>query len=152
MKQPLSNNQIQSFIAQGFIKIENAFSKETAEGSRNILWKDTGCNPDDPSTWKQPVIRLGDYKQEPFKRAVNSPVLHAAFDQLVGEGRWIPRNSLGSFPIRFPGKEEPGDTGWHVDGSFPGDDINNFFSWRINIYSKGRALLMLVSFFRCGRI
>jgi hypothetical protein len=150
MKQPLNNNQIESFIAQGFIKIENAFSKETAEECRNILWKDTGCNPDDASTWKQPVIRLGDYKQEPFKRAANSPVLHAAFDQLVGKERWIPRDSLGAFPIRFPGKEEPGDTGWHVDGSFPGDAINNFFSWRINISSKGRALLMLFLFSDVG--
>jgi hypothetical protein len=146
MKQSLNSIQIQHFINQGFIKIENAFSKEIAEECRNILWKDTGCKSDDPSTWKQPVIRLGDYKQKPFKKVANSPLLHAAFDQLVGEERWMPRNSLGTFPIRFPGDEEPGDTGWHVDGSFPGNDINDFSSWRINIYSKGRALLMLFLF------
>jgi hypothetical protein len=37
----------------------------------------------------------------------------------------------------------------HVDGSFP-EDVNNFFSWRINIYSKGRALLMLFLFSDVG--
>jgi hypothetical protein len=150
MKQPLSNDQIKSFITEGFVKIENAFSKETAEECRNILWKDIGCKPEDPSTWKHAVIRLGDYKQGPFKKAVNSPLLYTAFDQLAGKARWIPRNSIGTFPIRFPSEEEPGDTGWHVDSGFPGDDINDFFSWRINIYSRGRVLLMLFLFSDVG--
>ena len=69
MQQPLNDDQIKNFIQQGFVKIENAFSKEAAEECRNILWKDTGCKPDDPSTWNQPVIRLWNYAQEPFVRA-----------------------------------------------------------------------------------
>jgi len=146
MKQSLNDDQIKNFIQEGFVKIENAFSKEIAEECLNILWKDTGCKTDDPSTWNQPVIRLWNYAQEPFVRAANTPLLHAAFDELVGEGRWVPRNSLGTFPIRFPGEKEPGDTGWHVDSGFPGDDVNDFSTWRINIHSKGRALLMLFLF------
>ncbi|HKG70073.1 MAG TPA: phytanoyl-CoA dioxygenase family protein [Segetibacter sp.] len=73
-------------------------------------------------------------------------MLHTAFNQLVGEGSWIPRQSVGTFPIRFPSKEEPGDTGWHVDASYPGENQDDFLSWRINVYSKGRALLMLFLF------
>jgi len=39
-----------------------------------------------------------------------------------------------------------GDTGWHVDASFPGDKPEDYMTWRINIRSKGRALLMLFLF------
>lgn len=146
MSTVLSDNDISQFINEGYIKLESVFSEETAAEARNILWKDTGCDPNDAGTWTKPVIRLGDYAQEPFRKAVNNPLLHAAFDQLVGKKRWLPRNSLGSFPIRFPGNEAPNDTGWHVEASFPDDGPNDYMQWRINIYSKGRALLMLFLF------
>jgi len=146
----LNHKQIEEFINVGYVKIEDAFPINIADECRNILWKDCECNPDDPVTWTRPVIRLGDYSQEPFRKAVNTPILHSAFNDLVGRGRWIQRNSLGSFPIRFPNNNKPGDTGWHVDGSFPGADVNDFFSYRINVNSKGRALLMLFLFSDVG--
>jgi hypothetical protein len=149
-RQQLNDVEIKQFISEGYIKIENAFSAELAEKGRNILWKETGCNPNDSSTWKQPVIRLGEYTEEPFQKAVNTPILHAAFDQLVGKGRWLPRHSLGTFPVRFPGADKPNDAGWHVDASFPGENPSDFFSWRINVNSKGRALLMLFLFSDVG--
>lgn len=46
--------------------------------------------------------------------------------------------------VRFPSKIEAQDTGKHVDAGFPGADPHNYFEWRVNIHSKGRALLMLV--------
>jgi hypothetical protein len=141
----LSEEQIHHFINNGFIKIENAFSEAVANECRNILWKETGCDPHNPKTWTQPVIRIGDMDLEVFINAANTPILHTAFDQLVGNN-WIPRTSLGSFPIRFPCKEPATDTGWHVDASFPGDDTSDYFKWRINVQSKGRALLMLFLF------
>ena len=142
MKEALTKEEIEHFVQSGYVKIENAFSKELAEAGRSILWKDTGCDPNDPSTWTHPVIRLGDYSQEPFRHAANSPILHAAADQLVGKGRWFPRGSLGTFPIRFPSPQDPGDAGWHADASFYGSDG----SMRLNLKSKGRALLMLFLF------
>jgi hypothetical protein len=60
--------------------------------------------------------------RNPFRIAANTPVLHKAFDQLVGAGRWVSRKSLGSFPIRFPSPADPGDTGWHIDVSFGSDN------------------------------
>ncbi|MDO1447903.1 phytanoyl-CoA dioxygenase family protein [Rhodocytophaga aerolata] len=147
----LSPASIQQFIEKGFVKIEGAFSRELAAQGREILWQDTGCDPDNPATWTQPVIRLGGYAQPPFAQAVNTPQLHQAFDQLVGVGRWQPRNSLGTFPVRFPSAEKPGDDGWHVDAGFPGEDANDFFNWRVNIYSQGRALLMLFLFSDVGK-
>ena len=142
----LTTEQVNNFVDFGFIKIENAFPTEVADECRALLWKATGCDPDNAETWKHPVIRIADMKEEPFKHAANTETLHNAFDQLAGNGNWWPRVSLGTFPIRFPSNKPAGDTGWHVDSGFPGDDANDFFTWRININSKGRALLMLFLF------
>jgi hypothetical protein len=81
-----------------------------------------------------------------LKKAANTTILHNAFDQLVGKGNWLPRITLGSFPIRFPSNEKANDTGWHVDASFAGEDDNNYLEWRVNVHSKGRGLLMLFLF------
>ncbi|GAA0598514.1 phytanoyl-CoA dioxygenase family protein [Actinomadura livida] len=137
---------VDSFIADGFVRVEGAFSRELAAECREILWRDTGCDPADRSTWTRPVVRLGDHAQEPFRAAAGTPRLHAAFDAIVGEGAWLPRGGLGTFPVRFPSDEEPGDDGWHIDASFPGDDPADFMSYRVNADSKGRALLMLFLF------
>lgn len=144
MKEVLNKEQIDHFIHKGFTRIDHAFDIRLAEEARQILWKDMDCDPKDPSTWTKPVIWLGMYTQPPFVAAANTPVLHAAFDQLAGAGNWWPCGSMGSFPVRFPTTEDSGDTGWHVDASFPGDDPGG--EWRINWRSKGRALLMLFLF------
>jgi hypothetical protein len=148
----LADAQVRQFIDDGFVKIQRAFPPELAEECRSILWRDTGCDESDPTTWTKPVIRLGTYGQDPFARAANMPVLHQAFDQLVGPGRWQPRGDLGTFPIRFPSPDDPGDAGWHVDSSFPPDlgDTSDYLNWRINVFSKGRALLMLFLFSDVG--
>ncbi len=143
--QSLLSGQIAQFIDQGFIKIENAFSKEIADECRAILWNATGCNPSDPTSWTEPVIRIGELTNPPFIEAGNTPRLLKAFYQLAGDN-WIKKESMGSFPIRFPVKKEAIDTGWHVDAGFPGEHIQDYFQWRINIKSRGRALLMLFLF------
>jgi hypothetical protein len=151
----LSDAHIQQFIDDGFVRLDRAFPRELADQGRAILWRDTGCDPDDPATWTRPVVRLGYYDQEPFKKAANTPLLHAAFDQLVGKGRWRPRPNLGSFPVRFPSPDDPGDAGWHVDVSFPDpsghpNERFNFADWRVNVTSRDRALLMLFLFSDVG--
>jgi hypothetical protein len=146
MQDVLTPPQIDQFIREGFVRLDGAFPAQLAGEARRILWEDTGCDPNDPATWTKPVVRLGMYAQPPFVAAANTPVLHRAFDQLVGPGRWFPCQRMGTFPVRFPAVEDPGDTGWHVDASFPGPDPANYFDWRINVRSKGRALLMLFLF------
>lgn len=150
LDQTLSPAQLNSFIADGFVRIDNAFTPEVAAECRAILWRDAGVDPDDPATWTRPVIRLGGYSQAPFRAAANTPALTVAYDQLVGEGRWATPPGLGTFPVRFPSPNDPGDAGWHVDASIPGDDPADFFSIRVNIASKGRALLMLFLFTETG--
>ena len=150
----LGDAQREQFVHNGFVKLESAFSSEIAASARAILWDATGCDPEDRTTWTQPVVRLGDFAQEPFRQAANTSVLHSAFDELVGVERWIPRQSLGGFPIRFPHPDDPGDTGWHVDASFPpaepAGQAGSYFNWRVNLQSKGRALLMLFLFSDVG--
>jgi hypothetical protein len=151
----LSDAQIQQFIQDGFVRVDHAFPRQLADQARAIMWRDLACDPDDPTTWTKPVIRLPGYGQEPFKKAVNTSILHAAFDQIVGKGRWRPRDGLGTFPVRFPHPDDPGDAGWHVDVSFagPSNDPNerhDFSSWRVNVTSRGRALLMLFLFSDVG--
>jgi len=145
----LSDARVDAFIRDGFVRLDRAFAREDAAAAREILWKDTGCDPDDPSAWTQPVIRLGMYTQEPFVRAANTPFLHRACDQLVGAGAWLPCKAMGTFPVRFPSSLPPGNDGWHVDMSF-GTDAADFLSWRANVHSRGRALLMLFLFSDVG--
>ena len=151
----LSNAQRRQFVHDGFVKLEDAFPRETAAEAREILWRAVGFNPDDRETWTQPVVRLGDFAQTTFSQAVNNELLHAAFDEIVGVGRWVPRASLGGFVVRFPHPDNPADTGWHLDASFPSDRAGesppgSHFQWRINVRSKGRALLMLFLFSDVG--
>ena len=141
----LCDAQVERFIAEGFVRIDDAFPRELAEAGRAILWRDVG---DDPSIWTRPVLRLGDYAQPPFASAANTPALTAAFDRLVGPGCWFRRTSLGGFVVRFPSAEDPGDTGWHIDASF--GQGASYLDWRVNLASRGRALLMLFLFSDVG--
>lgn len=142
----LDRAQIDHFVTSGFVRLDGAFPRELADEARRILWADTGCDPDDATTWTKPVVRLGHYTQPPFRAAANTPLLHAAFDQLVGPRRWSPQGSMGTFPVRFPSDASPGDDGWHVDPSFGFEGEPDFLKWRVNVRSKGRALLMLFLF------
>ena len=56
--------------------------------------------------------------------------------------------NLGTVPVRFPHPDDPGDAGWHIDVSFPSESSDpnehqDFSSWRANVRSRDRALLML---------
>jgi len=142
----LTKEEIDHFIQNGYIRIDNAFSDQIAIDVMDILWNDLPCERENPLTWTEPVIRLQYYSQEAFIQSVNNKRLHSIYDQLVGLKKWNPCMNIGTFPIRFPSNVEPDDVGPHVDASFPGDDINDFLKWRVNVFSKGRALLMLVIF------
>lgn len=145
----LTADQVQSFINDGFVKVDDAFSRDLAQECRSELWADMGLSPDQPENWTQPVVRIGSKSSAPFLAAANTPLLHAAYDSLVGSGRWLAPQGLGTFPIRFPSNESAGDDGWHVDVSF-GTENPDFMEWRANVMSSGRALLMLFLFSDVG--
>ncbi|ASU83827.1 phytanoyl-CoA dioxygenase [Nocardiopsis gilva YIM 90087] len=162
----LTDEQVERFISDGFVHLEEAFPRELADEGRAYLWAATGKDPDDPTTWTEPVVRLDQFHQRPFELAANTPRLHSAFNQLVGPGRWCERGTLGTFPVRFPHPDDPGDDGWHIDAGWhpelerlakEGVDWSTFdwttidFSdYRCNLRSRGRALLMLFLFSDVG--
>lgn len=143
----IDDDDVRQFIEYGYLRIEGAFSRRTAQQCLDIMWPDTGCDPDDPATWTRPVVRLPGYGGGPFEAAAGAPVLHEAFDRLVGPGRWHPRTGLGTIPVRFPHPDDPGDTGWHVEGSYLPEGAATY---RTNVLSRGRALLMLFLFTDTG--
>jgi len=142
----LTPAELDAFVADGFVKVEGAFPRALGDECRAELWRATGCDPDDPATWTRPVIRLDQFGSPPFREAASTPALHEAFDQLAGPGRWVRRHTLGTVPVRFPSPDDPGDAGWHLEGSFP-DPAGG---WRVNLRSRGRALLMLFLFSEVG--
>ena len=146
IRPPLDDVQVEAFVADGCVRLDAAFPRELAAAGRVRLWADLDEDPDDPRTWTRPVVRLDQYTDELFQRAANTPRLHAAFDQLVGPRRWQRLGSLGTWPVRFPHPDDPGDAGWHVEASW-GDDAGNL---RLDLHSSGRALLLLFLFSDVG--
>jgi len=147
-----SPSDIEQFIRDGYLKIEHAFSREQAQHAVSVFWRDLsaqGFRRDEAATWTQPVVRLGMYSDPAIVAAANSPRLHRAYDQLVGEGNWLPCRAIGTVPVRFPSSVDAGDTGWHVDASF-GWEASDFMQWRINLHSRGRTLLLLMLFSDTG--
>ena len=91
----LTSRQIQNFIDDGFVRIESAFSAELAKHCRDELWAELGLSPHEPEAWTQPVVRIAAKSSRPFIEAANTASLHRAYDQLVGEGRWLEPKGLG---------------------------------------------------------
>ncbi len=160
-KRVFTDEQIEQFVDRGYLHLESAIPLGVAAQCRVRLWAETGCDPDDAGTWTRPVIRIGGLTDGPFQEAASTDRLHAAFDQLVGPHRWLPRVGLGTFPIRFPHPEPPGDDGWHVDAGWHRAEDDPEFDWsayadlplegyRLNLASRGRALLMLFLFSDVG--
>ncbi|MER7283712.1 phytanoyl-CoA dioxygenase family protein [Dactylosporangium sp. NPDC000244] len=139
----MDNAGVERFKRDGFVKIEAAVPPDVVEQCAELLWAQIDAEPGDPTTWTKPVYWVGGMAQEPFRAAANQPVLTDAFDALVGPGRWRPRASIGSFPLRFPHPEEPDDAGWHIEGSFSPPGRSEFWA---DVRSRGRALLLLFLF------
>lgn len=143
-----SAEQIEQFVLDGFIRIDGAFSEACAKECRAIIDRAAGVIFDDPATWREPVIRLAGFSDPPFLAAASAPRLHEAWTQLVGHQQWIAPSGIGTFVLRFPVPGPVVDDGWHIDVSFPGHDASpdDFMSWRANITSRDRGLLMLFLF------
>ena len=138
----LTEDEVRRFVSDGVVLLKEAFPREIADECRRLLWEATGCDERDRSTWTRPVIRIGGRADPPFVAAINTDRLRSAFDQLAGIGRWVPRNGIGTFPIRFPVDEAPGDDGWHVEATgtdTKGDPV-------VDSNSKVRLLLLLFLF------
>jgi hypothetical protein len=142
----LADEDVERFVRDGVLHLAGAFGRELADECRRLLWAATGCAADDPGTWTRPVIRIDGRSDAPFRAAANTPQLHAAFDRLAGRGRWAPLAGLGTFPIRFPSSESPGDDGWHVEAT----GVDESGALVIDPASRERVLLLLFLFSDVG--
>ncbi len=131
------------FVADGFVALRGAVTPDVVDACTELLWKAIDLDPADPSGWDEPVRWVGGMEQPPFVEAINAPALLEACDRLAGAGRWAPRASMGSFPLRFPHDREPEGLGWHIEGSYQPDGVK---TWWANVRSRGRALLALFLF------
>lgn len=112
------------FVTEGFLKIEQAFPRETGDRIRDLLWRQIGLSPDRPEDWTKPVVWAAPDPagRGPFGEAMRAPALAEALDLVAGKDGWAPRGTIGNTPVRFPHPDDAGDTGWHIDQNDPGPD------------------------------
>jgi hypothetical protein len=142
----LSRTEIQAFRRDGFIRLEEAFPRSLALRCCDLLWEQIEEDPADPSTWHRPVVRVGSQTDRAFSDAAQSRRWVRAIREVMGPNTDPTPWMGGTFAIRFPVDEDPGDDGWHIEGSYLGPDD----WWWTNYWSKDRALLMLVLFSDVG--
>lgn len=93
----------------------------------------------DRATWTHPLVRIPCPEGGPFQAAGTAPALWSAYRALIGRGRWTRRHGVGgTVPVRFPSEQDPGDVGWHIEGSYR---VNGEY-WA-NVRSRARGLLAL---------
>jgi hypothetical protein len=133
---------VERFVADGFVKLEQAVPREVADAARARLWQRIGLSPEVPGGWREPVVWTQDLTGEgPFGELIGSPRLARALDELCGPGGWVPRGQLGNIPVRFPRLPGADDRGWHIDASIPQPDG----SYRCAARSHTLLLLTLMS-------
>jgi hypothetical protein len=146
MAKVLLDDQLASFRRDGFVRLEAAFPRDTAQRCRDLLWDQLPEARDDPSTWKRPVARIGVQSDPAFSTAATSPRWVQAIHDVAGPDAAPTPWLGGTFAIRFPVDADPGDDGWHIDGSYVGPDG----AFWVNHRSDDRALLMLALFSDVG--
>jgi Phytanoyl-CoA dioxygenase (PhyH) len=140
---------VDAFLRDGYLVRRGAFSPAIAAACRDAIWAELaghGVARDDRATWTRPVVRVNCPEGEPFAAAGEAPALIAVYDRLLGPGRWVRRGGVGgTVPVRFPSAEDPGDAGYHVEGSYAGPG-----GYWTNVRSRDRGLLALFLFSDVG--
>jgi hypothetical protein len=130
-----NSSDIEQFIRDGYVVLHEAFPSSVAAAAREILWKELQLSPTDRSGWTKSVVHMQkNFSEPPFTDAFTER-LYAAYDDIVGEGRYQRHKALGWWPVSFPGFDAPPwsvpEGGWHVDG----------IQFHHHIYSRDQGLL-----------
>lgn len=138
-----------AFCADGYLVVRGAVARDVVRRCVDVIeaqLRSRAVDPRDPATWTAPVVRLPCPDGPAFAAAGTSLPLSDMYDALLGAGRWIRHEGVGgTIPIRFPSAHDPGDAGWHIDGSY---DVDG--AWWVNVRSRGRGLLALFLFTDVG--
>ena len=140
---------IDEFCANGFVAMRGAVAADVVRECVARIEDELcarGVDPRDPKTWTKPLVRFPCPNGPAFVAAGASPALCEVYDSLLGPGRWIKHPGVGgTVPVRFPSRTNPGDAGWHIDGSY---DVGGQY-W-VNVHSRSRGLLALFLFTDVG--
>ncbi|MCX5659172.1 MAG: hypothetical protein NTW19_05545 [Planctomycetota bacterium] len=120
----LTPAQVEEFKEEGVVMLRDAFPREAADTVRNLVWSRLkavkNVDRDDRSTWREGFVHLPETIVSPETEACYTPRVLAAFDDLLGEGRWNRPSGLGWWPVILPGFSSgewyANEKGWHVDG------------------------------------
>ncbi|WP_458319497.1 mitomycin antibiotics/polyketide fumonisin biosynthesis protein [Mycolicibacterium brisbanense] len=133
---------VDAFIRDGFVRVEQAAPRQIADQARDLLWRQMGLSPALPQSWTQPVVWTADLTGAgPFGELVASARLAAALDAVCGVGGWQPRHALGNIPVRFPVRPPADDRGWHIDLNTP----DSTGGWMVSGRPHTMLLLTLLS-------
>lgn len=119
----LTAEPLASFEERGHLRLPTVFPPEAALAMQANMWTELrhecGIERDDRATWHQPRRGLRRAKWDPLQRAIASPGLIGAIDELLGPRRWRPPSNWGVVLVTFPspaaGVWEPPYKGWHYD-------------------------------------
>ena len=147
---------LDAFVRDGYVAIRGAVDACTVAGCRELIWaamERRGVRRDDPGSWPPLVEGMDDLAGEPFAAAYLAPALAAAYDELIGPGRWersVRPADLGeTVVVRFPAEDERANAGYHIEGSYAAPDGSGA-GW-VNIRSRARGLLVLFLLTDVGR-
>ena len=142
-------NPIDEFCDNGFLHVRGAVAADVVRDCVGVIedaLREMSVDLRAPETWTSPVVRIPCPEGPAFAAAGTSPALWRMYDALLGAGRWVQRAGVGgSIPVRFPSTTDPGDAGWHIDGSY---DVDG--QWWVNVRSRARGLLALFLFSDVG--
>jgi hypothetical protein len=77
----LSQAEIDSFAADGYVAVRGAVPADVLRPCQDEIWSalgEHGVRRDDPSTWREPVVRIWSPESEAFAAAGSQPVLWEA--------------------------------------------------------------------------
>ncbi|KAI0044419.1 hypothetical protein FA95DRAFT_1608577 [Auriscalpium vulgare] len=124
----LTQEQVNSFMENGYLVIKNAFTKEKAEAWKSDMWVRLGMDQANPATWgDKERIHMPSHKREAISTFAPT-AWEAMKDLLGGEDRIEPESGYwnDAFIVNFglpefvdaPDVDPRNLKNWHVDGDF----------------------------------
>src|SRR5690242_20051276 len=105
----LSQAEIDAFAADGYVAVRGAVPADVLRLCQDEIWfalGEHGVWRDDPSTWREPVVRIPCPETEAFAAAGSQPVLWEAFDQLIVPTRVRPGSHRDAARVLAPAGDE----------------------------------------------
>ncbi len=85
---------LDGFARDGYVAVRGAVDAGTVAACRELTWaamERRGVRRDEHGSWPPLMQGMDDLAGEPFTAAYTAPALTAAYDELIGPGRWSAR-------------------------------------------------------------